>query len=138
MTINRLTEHHLEFLSLKGGCTCSSESTLVKIPHCWKIHVTAHLFKNRFCFFSGIAHRDLKPDNILCEKREEVVPLRICDFDLASGIPVSSEKDSCKTPELLTPVGSAEYMAPEVVDAWVGESFSYDKKCDLWSLGIIL
>ena len=87
---------------------------------------------------TGIAHRDLKPDNILCEKREEVVPLRICDFDLASGIPVSSEQDSCKTPELLTPVGSAEYMAPEVVDAWVGESFSYDKKCDLWSLGIIL
>ena len=25
-----LTEHHLEFLSLKGGCTGSSESTLVK------------------------------------------------------------------------------------------------------------
>ena len=88
--------------------------------------------------FPGIAHRDLKPDNILCEKRDDVVPIRICDFDLASGIPVSSEKDSCKTPELLTPVGSAEYMAPEVVDAWVGESFSYDKKCDLWSLGIIL
>ena len=38
-----LTEHHLEFLSLKGGCTGSSESTLVKIPHCWKSHVLAHL-----------------------------------------------------------------------------------------------
>ena len=31
-----LTEHHLEFLSLKGGCTGSSESTLIKITHCWK------------------------------------------------------------------------------------------------------
>ncbi|KAL4236439.1 MAP kinase-interacting serine/threonine-protein kinase 1 [Mactra antiquata] len=91
-----------------------------------------------FLHNKGIAHRDLKPENILCESWDEVVPIRICDFDLASGIPVSSEKDSCKTPELLTPVGSAEYMAPEVVDAWVGESFSYDKKCDLWSLGIIL
>lgn len=29
-------------------------------------------------------------------------------------------------------------MAPEVVDAWVGDVSSYDKKCDLWSLGIIL
>ena len=29
------TEHHLEFLSLKGDCTGSSESTLVKMPHCW-------------------------------------------------------------------------------------------------------
>ena len=28
--------HHLEFLSLLGGYTGSSESTLVKMPHCWK------------------------------------------------------------------------------------------------------
>ena len=39
MTVKLLTEHHLEFLSLKGGCTGSSESTLVKMPHCWKSHV---------------------------------------------------------------------------------------------------
>ena len=38
-----LTQQHLEFLSLKGGCTGSSEFTLVKIPHCWKSHVVAHL-----------------------------------------------------------------------------------------------
>ena len=43
MTVKLLTEHHLEFLSLKGGCTGSSESTLVKMPHCWKSHVTAQI-----------------------------------------------------------------------------------------------
>ena len=43
MTIKLLTEHHLEFLSLKGGCTGLPESTLVKMPHCWKSHVTAHM-----------------------------------------------------------------------------------------------
>ena len=43
MTVKLLTEHHLEFLSLKGGCTGSSESTLLKMPHCWKSHVAAHL-----------------------------------------------------------------------------------------------
>ena len=43
MTVKLLTEHHLEFLSLKGGCTGSSESTFVKIPHCWKSHVMAHI-----------------------------------------------------------------------------------------------
>ena len=37
------TEHHLEFLSLKVVCTGSSESTLVKLPHCWKSHVAAHM-----------------------------------------------------------------------------------------------
>ena len=43
MNVKLLTEHHLEFLNLKGGCPGSSESTLVKMPHCWKSHVVAHL-----------------------------------------------------------------------------------------------
>ena len=43
MTVKLLTVHHLEFLSLKGSCTGSSESTLVKMPHCLKSHVTAQL-----------------------------------------------------------------------------------------------
>ena len=43
MNVKLSTEHHFGFLSLKGGCTVSSESTLVKIPHCWKSHVTAHI-----------------------------------------------------------------------------------------------
>ena len=30
LTVKLLTEHRLEFLSLKRGCTCSSESTLSK------------------------------------------------------------------------------------------------------------
>ena len=38
-----LTEHHLEFLSFKGGCRGSSESTLVKMPHCWKSHAAAQM-----------------------------------------------------------------------------------------------
>ena len=45
MTVKLLTEHHLEFLCLKRACTGSSESTLVKMPHCWKSHVTAQLYK---------------------------------------------------------------------------------------------
>ena len=28
---------------LKGGCTGSSESTPVKMSHCWKSHVAAHI-----------------------------------------------------------------------------------------------
>ena len=37
MSVKLLTEHHLEFISLTGRSTGSSESTLVKMPHCWKI-----------------------------------------------------------------------------------------------------
>ena len=43
MSVKLLTEHHLEFLSLPGGCTGLSVSTLVKIPHCWKSHVAAQI-----------------------------------------------------------------------------------------------
>ena len=43
MTVKLLTEHLLQFLNLKGGCTGSSESTLVKMPHCWKSHVAAYI-----------------------------------------------------------------------------------------------
>ena len=41
MTVKILTEYYLEFLCLNGGCTGSSEYTLVKMPHCWKSHVVA-------------------------------------------------------------------------------------------------
>ena len=33
MIVKLLTDHHLEFLSLKGGCRGSPESTLVKMSH---------------------------------------------------------------------------------------------------------
>ena len=46
MSVKLLTEHNLEFRSLKRGCTDSFESTLVQMPHCGKSHVTAHITKN--------------------------------------------------------------------------------------------
>ena len=36
MIVKLLIEHHLEFLSLTGGCRGSSESTHVKMLNCWK------------------------------------------------------------------------------------------------------
>ena len=62
--------------------------------------------------------------------------MRICDFDLSNMVLINSAPVS--TPLLLTPVGSAEFMAPEVVETFLGDAFSYDKKCDLWSLGVTL
>ena len=43
MSVKLLADHHLEFLSLKGGYTGSSESTLVKVPHCWKSYAMAQI-----------------------------------------------------------------------------------------------
>merc|ERR1711973_339607 len=91
----------------------------------------------------GIAHRDLKPDNVLCANANSTGPVKLCDFDLCSA-PISI--DTTITPTLLSPVGSLEYMAPEVVDTFLiddyddddDESICYNKKCDLWSLGVIM
>ena len=55
MILKLLNEHHLEFLRLKGGCTGSSESTHVKMSHCWKSHATAQMWglsvnkRNKHC-----------------------------------------------------------------------------------------
>ena len=58
MNVKLLTEHHFEFLSLKGDFTGSSESALVKMPHCWKSHVLAHMILNLdlwYCYFQHMS-----------------------------------------------------------------------------------
>ena len=41
-SVQLLSEHHLESLSLNGCCTGLSESSHVEMPHCCKSHVAAH------------------------------------------------------------------------------------------------
>jgi MAP kinase interacting serine/threonine kinase len=130
---------YLVFEKIKGGpllnhiqqrvCFTEMEaSTIIKSL----AEALKHLHKQ------GIAHRDVKPDNILCVNDDTPCPVKLCDFDLCSNVNMEAS-----TPRLLTPVGSVEYMAPEVVDTFLvdeyyDEELSYDKKCDLWSLGIIM
>ena len=56
MSVKILVEHHLEFLSFKGGCIASSESTFVKMQHHWKSHVTAQLFNGFAGKTSDVMH----------------------------------------------------------------------------------
>ena len=60
MIVKLLNEYHLEFLGLKGGCRGSSESTHVKIPHCWKSHALAQILLNQ----TGIPLKD--SGNLMC------------------------------------------------------------------------
>ena len=59
MTVKLLTEHNLELLGLTGGCTGLSESTLVKMPHCWKSHVAAqiHIYMNNIVDYQNILEK---------------------------------------------------------------------------------
>ena len=44
MIVKLLTEHHLEFLTIKRDCAGLSESKLVKMSNCWKSHAPAHYY----------------------------------------------------------------------------------------------
>ena len=66
MIVKLLTEHHLEFLSLKGGCRCSSESTHSKIPHCWKSHALAHIIFAPSLTFTCLSLSYIARDVVTC------------------------------------------------------------------------
>ena len=68
----------------------------------------------------NIVHRDIKPENILFTK-EGV--LKIADF--------GTSKFFYKN-KMTATHGTPYYIAPEVLDG------SYDEKCDVWSVGVIL
>ena len=73
-----------------------------------------------------IAHRDIKPENLLFLTKEKNSPLKLIDFGL------SVRYNKHKPNSMKTLVGTAYYMAPEVVKG------IYDQKCDVWSAGVIL
>ena len=75
-----------------------------------------------------IAHRDLKPQNILIKynnKEKNDSTYKISDYG------ISKAYENKRQFETMT--GTLEFTAPEVLK---GEK--YDYKCDLWSLGIII
>jgi len=134
---------YLVFEKINGGQLLDHIQNRVKFTEKEASYVIRDLASSlQFLHKKGIAHRDLKPENVLCEYEDQLCPVKLCDFDLGSGIKFNSQLSSpISTPALLTPVGSAEFMAPEVVEAFMDDSerdLAYDKRCDLWSLGIIM
>jgi calcium-dependent protein kinase len=79
----------------------------------------------RYMHRQNIVHRDIKPENILFESQDEDSPIKIIDFGLARKHYEELE------PPMSTIVGTPYYIAPDVLQK------SYDKSCDLWSVGVI-
>jgi len=78
-----------------------------------------------YCHSLGIAHRDIKPENILYVSKDPDSEIKLIDFGLA-------KTPQANTGTFSTVVGSAYYLAPEMLDG------SYTFECDIWSTGIIL
>jgi calcium-dependent protein kinase len=85
-----------------------------------------HQIASAVCYLHSnrIVHRDLKPENVLFESEETDSKLKLIDFGTCKHIN--------KNAKLVDRIGSAYYIAPEVI------SGNYDEKCDVWSLGVIL
>lgn len=73
----------------------------------------------------GIAHRDLKLENILMCDNSDTSELKLVDFGLSKMLgPTETSTD---------PFGTLSYVAPEVL-----LQKPYGKNVDLWSLGVII
>jgi serine/threonine protein kinase len=71
-------------------------------------------------------HRDLKPENILIKYTNNTnFDIKLADFGF-SAYNINSSIHSHSY------AGTINYMAPEI------ETYHYNNKCDLWSLGVIL
>jgi len=79
----------------------------------------------------GVAHRDLKPDNVLvedatadatCNGTPRISSVKITDFGLSA----------INAKQMQEPLGTMAYAAPEIL-----QGRPYDRAVDIWSLGVM-
>jgi len=78
-----------------------------------------------YCHANNLAHRDLKPQNLVIESKEGHIFIKLIDFGLSKFF----SRDIYFKEALGTPL----FMAPEIL-----KQLPYDLKVDIWSVGIIL
>ncbi|MFO1512014.1 MAG: protein kinase [Verrucomicrobiota bacterium] len=81
----------------------------------------------QFAHDEGIVHRDIKPDNILLDKKGRV---KIADFGIAKLMGRETEADLTATKGI---IGTPNYMAPEQVE----KPETVDHRADIFALGVV-
>lgn len=104
-------------------------------------HVTKQIAQAiQHCHNISIAHRDIKPENLLLKDKGQIMVVKLTDFGFAK----------VDLGNLATPHFTPYYVSPQILQASKfqkakragttpeGITYTYDKSCDLWSLGVIL
>jgi len=121
--------------SADGGSRASTRKSAQDVststPACFNERDAAHTIHSllsavSYLHANNIVHRDIKPENILfVDKDDDSSTIKLIDF----GLSIRHDPETC--PPLSNTVGTSYYMAPELLDG------SYDKACDLWSVGVV-
>ena len=80
-----------------------------------------------YCHGHSLCHRDLKLENLLLDSTGKV--LKITDFGFAKNLSLSGGGGEAKTI-----LGTAVYVAPEVLDGKAYDGY----KADIWACGVVL
>jgi hypothetical protein len=103
----------LEFLRAKEGAL--REKLVARLVH-------QLLVALEYCHASGIAHRDVKPENMLLTDSSACPDCKVIDFGFATPYKRAAREMA----------GTAPYLAPEVAIQGQG----YSPKADIWSVGV--
>ncbi|KEG09843.1 putative protein kinase [Trypanosoma grayi] len=88
------------------------------------------------CHSNGVAHRDLKAENLLLGKNNKLL---VCDFGFSSKLHMEGfGEDNGEPIDLQLPIGTLHYTSPEMTGRPYNQNAADAFQQDLWSAGIIL
>ena len=118
----------IEGISLKKYITESTVSRVTKLKIIQQISLAINFLHQ--CK-PPVIFRDLKPDNIMINKKNHHITL--LDFGLSRFLPISNNNNLDTTFELTGETGTFRYMAPEVY-----KCLPYNLSADIYGLGLLI
>lgn len=136
-SVNAIGEQEQIQVGIMEYANAGDISSFFKVPRSQEIinAIVKDILKGlSYLHDNDIAHRDLKPKNILLSKNKKGrLIAKIADFGISKRIDTD---DTAMSSQLM---GSVEYMAPEqFAPAMFGLNQKLGTNVDLWSLGIII
>lgn len=133
--IHEFDQSYIVMPELEGGDLLSRISKKVVYTEAEaRILCRALLETVLFCHERGVAHCDIKSENVFLCSEDDDTTMQLGDFGLAKRF---LHSDGTRIP-MLKMEGSAEYAAPEVFNRDEDDEEGYDERCDIWSCGVLL